>query len=94
MARLTQSLSELTTSHAKNTSSLTAISEERAQVEARELELRELVKKADAKRSWFIAFRDWVESVATFLDEKVCAFSIPAYMRSSSFSAVSTAGRT
>lgn len=30
-----------------------------------------MIAKAEDKRSWFSAFREWVESVATFLDEKV-----------------------
>jgi GC-rich sequence DNA-binding factor len=29
------------------------------------------IGKAEAKRSWFAAFREWIETVATFLDEKV-----------------------
>lgn len=33
--------------------------------------MREMVRKAEAKKSWFVAFREWVENVATFLDEKV-----------------------
>lgn len=33
--------------------------------------MREMVRKAEAKKSWFVAFSEWVESVATFLDEKV-----------------------
>ena len=33
--------------------------------------MRELVEETELKRSWFVAFRDWVESVAAFLDDKV-----------------------
>jgi len=32
--------------------------------------MRSMVEKAEQKRSWFHAFREWVEAVATFLDEK------------------------
>lgn len=71
VARLTQQLTALTTSHAQNTVSMTALSEEQAQLEARETEMREMIARAEEKRSWFAAFREWVESVATFLDEKV-----------------------
>ena len=50
---------------------MVSIAEERAQLEIREKEMREMISKAEEKRSWFAAFRDWIESVATFLDEKV-----------------------
>lgn len=48
-----------------------SLAEEKDQLDKREAELREMVRTAEAKRSWFAAFREWVESVATFLDEKV-----------------------
>ena len=48
-----------------------SLADERAQLEVREKEMREMIVKAEDKRSWFAAFREWVESVATFLDEKV-----------------------
>lgn len=71
IARLTQSLTALTTSHASNTSAMASLAEEREQLDKREMEMREMVRGAEAKRSWFVSFREWVESVATFLDEKV-----------------------
>jgi GC-rich sequence DNA-binding factor len=37
--------------------------------------MREMVRKAEAKRSWFVAFRGWVESVTPFLEERVRAIS-------------------
>jgi GC-rich sequence DNA-binding factor len=49
-----------------------SLADERAQLDAQEAELRGLITKAEEKRSWFAAFTEWVESVATFLDEKVC----------------------
>ncbi|KIK69685.1 hypothetical protein GYMLUDRAFT_150994 [Collybiopsis luxurians FD-317 M1] len=70
LARLTQQLAQLTTSHASNTASLNTLAQEREQVDAREKELRELVQKAEEKRAWFSSFSEWVESVAAFLDEK------------------------
>jgi GC-rich sequence DNA-binding factor len=73
IARLTQSLTALTTSHATNTTAMSSLAEEREQLDKKEQEMREMVRNAEAKRSWFVAFREWVESVATFLDEKVCA---------------------
>jgi GC-rich sequence DNA-binding factor len=71
MARITKSLSDLTISHVQKTSSLESISEERVQIDARQVHLRTIIGKAEAKRGWFAAFREWVETVATFLDEKV-----------------------
>lgn len=72
IARLTAALTALTTSHAQNTASMHSLADERAQLEIREKEMREMIVKAEDKRSWFAAFREWIESVATFLDEKVC----------------------
>jgi GC-rich sequence DNA-binding factor len=71
MNRLSLQLSQLTTSHASNTSALNSLATQREEVDRREKELRELVSKADEKRVWFNSFRDWLESVAAFLDEKV-----------------------
>ncbi|TDL23255.1 hypothetical protein BD410DRAFT_787584 [Rickenella mellea] len=70
IARLSQALSDLTTSHTASTSAMTALADERVALEEKEKEMRSMVEKAEAKRSWFAAFRDWVESVATFLDGK------------------------
>ena len=71
IARLTHSLTTLTTSHAEHTASMVSLSDEMAQIEIREKEMREMITKAEEKRSWFASFREWMESVATFLDEKV-----------------------
>ena len=71
IARLTQSMSELTTSHAQHSAAMAKLGEEQRLLEEREKEMREMITKAEEKRSWFVAFREWVESVATFLDEKV-----------------------
>ncbi|RPD62638.1 GCFC-domain-containing protein [Lentinus tigrinus ALCF2SS1-7] len=70
IARLTQSMSELTTSHAEHSAAMSKLGEEQRILEAREKEMRDMIAKAEEKRSWFSAFREWVESVATFLDEK------------------------
>ncbi|KAI8994209.1 nineteen complex-related protein 2-domain-containing protein [Trametes punicea] len=70
MARLTQSMSELTMSHAEHSAAMSKLGEEQRLLEQREKEMREMIAKAEEKRSWFSAFRDWIESVATFLDEK------------------------
>ncbi|KAJ8463892.1 hypothetical protein ONZ51_g9949 [Trametes cubensis] len=79
MARLTQSMSELTMSHAEHSAAMSKLGEEQRLLEQREKEMREMIAKAEEKRSWFSAFREWVESVATFLDEKVRSFA--AYKR-------------
>ncbi|EIW80893.1 GCFC-domain-containing protein [Coniophora puteana RWD-64-598 SS2] len=68
--RLAQSLAALTTSHVTNTTSMNTLVEERDQLDTRESELRKLVESAEAKRSWFVAFREWIENVAAFLDDK------------------------
>lgn len=36
------------------------------------------MEKAETKRAWFMEFKEWVESVAAFLDEKVCSFEVLA----------------
>lgn len=68
--RLTQSLAALKASHATNTNAAGSLVAEQEQLDAREMELREMIAKAETKRSWFAEFKDWMESVATFLDEK------------------------
>lgn len=69
--RLFQTLTSVTASHAQDTTSVSALSAEQVQLDEREKELRDIVTRAEGKRSWFTDFRDWLESVATFLDEKV-----------------------
>ncbi|TFY79609.1 hypothetical protein EWM64_g4406 [Hericium alpestre] len=70
MARLTQLMTNMTTSHAQNAASVASLAAEHERLDERETEMREMIAKAEAKRSWFAAFREWVESVATFLDAK------------------------
>ncbi|KAI0053189.1 hypothetical protein FA95DRAFT_1552680 [Auriscalpium vulgare] len=70
VAGLARRMTALTTSHAQNATALTRLSEEQAQLDAREDELRAVITRAETKRAWFASFREWVESVATFLDEK------------------------
>ncbi|KAF8887184.1 nineteen complex-related protein 2-domain-containing protein [Infundibulicybe gibba] len=68
--RLSQQLTKLTISHANNTSALSSLAQERGQVEDREKEMREMVGRAEEKRAWFGSFKEWIEGVASFLDEK------------------------
>lgn len=70
VARLTQSLTALTVSHAQNSESMATVSAEQIELEKKEKDMREMIAKAEEKRGWFVAFREWVESVAGFLDEK------------------------
>ncbi|EKM51607.1 uncharacterized protein PHACADRAFT_31439 [Phanerochaete carnosa HHB-10118-sp] len=70
VARLKGSLTSLTTSHQQNTASMASLAQERVQLEQKETEMREMIVKTEDKRSWFAAFREWVENIATFLDEK------------------------
>lgn len=71
ITRLTEKLTQLTTSHANNAAALTSLAQERNDVDAREKEMRDMVERAEDKRAWFGSFREWVEGVAGFLDEKV-----------------------
>lgn len=71
IARLTQQLTTLTTSHAKNTAELIKIGEENATLNKQEAELKEQVAKAEQRRAWFQGFKERLESVGDFLDEKV-----------------------
>lgn len=71
LARLTQQFTQLTTSHAQNTAALNALAQERDEIDAREKEMRDMVSRAEEKSSWFGSFKEWVEGVAGFLDEKV-----------------------
>ena len=50
---------------------MTSTADELAQIEEKEKELREAIERTEAQRSWFAAFREFVEGVALFLDEKV-----------------------
>lgn len=71
ISRLTQQLAQLTTSHANNTATLTSLAKQRTDVDYRESQMRFMINKAEEKRAWFNSFKDWLEIVAAFLDEKV-----------------------
>ncbi|CAE6458225.1 unnamed protein product [Rhizoctonia solani] len=70
ISRLTQALTKLTTSHAANTKSLTLLGDERSSLEKQETRFRELVTEAEDKRAWFSGFKEWMDNLADFLDEK------------------------
>lgn len=50
---------------------MTSAADELAQIEEKEKELREAIERTETQRSWFSAFREFVEGVTHFLDEKV-----------------------
>ncbi|EDR13826.1 uncharacterized protein LACBIDRAFT_309262 [Laccaria bicolor S238N-H82] len=70
LSRLTQQFTQLTTSHAQNTAALETLAQERDEIDTREKEMRDMVGRAEEKSSWFGSFKEWVEGVAGFLDEK------------------------
>ena len=71
IAKVTQKLTALTTSHAKNTAELVKMGEENTSLNKQEAELKEQVGMAEQRRAWFQGFKERVESVGDFLDEKV-----------------------
>lgn len=77
LSHLSDRIAQLTTSHAKNSATLSALAQERQEVEDRETEMREMVERAEEKRAWFSDFKEWTESVASFLDEKVSCLTYP-----------------
>ncbi|KIY62847.1 hypothetical protein CYLTODRAFT_494369 [Cylindrobasidium torrendii FP15055 ss-10] len=68
--QLAQQLAILTASHAANVSAMASTAQERDMLDRQESEMREMVTRAEEKRAWFSSFNDWVEAVASFLDEK------------------------
>ncbi|KAH0832088.1 GCFC-domain-containing protein [Lanmaoa asiatica] len=68
--RFQRSLASLSDSHALNTGAITSLVEQRTELDMRGTELRSMITAVESKRSWFTEFKDWVEGVAAFLDEK------------------------
>jgi GC-rich sequence DNA-binding factor len=82
VTRISHIMTSITASHVQNTASISTISAELAQLDEHETDLRESITKTEEKRSWFADFREWLESVATFLDEKVRSrdsFTLPSF---------------
>jgi GC-rich sequence DNA-binding factor len=69
--RISQIMTSMTASHKQNTTSVSTLSAELVQLDERETELRDIITRTEEKRRWFADFREWLESVAAFLDEKV-----------------------
>jgi GC-rich sequence DNA-binding factor len=76
MDRLSERLAALTTSHANNMTSLDSLAKDREDVGEKEGEMRAMIEKAEEKRAWFSGFRDWIEGMANFLDEKVLCVAV------------------
>lgn len=93
IAKLTQKLTALTTSHAKNTAELIKMGEENASLEKQEAELKGQVENAEQRRAWFQSFKERVESVGDFLDEKV-RLSLHQYLSRLTSLTVSRLGKT
>ena len=94
VTRISQTLASMTVSHAQNTASVSALSVENDQLDGRETELREIIARTEEKRRWFADFRDWLENVAIFLDEKVRLNIILVFLLLISRTLVSTIGTT
>jgi len=71
LTHLSEKMTKITMSHASNTVALNSIVLERESVDKREREMRNVIEIAEEKRAWFDDFKQWVEGVAGFLDEKV-----------------------
>lgn len=71
LGRVAGSLTALTSSHSSHTTALSSLADERSSLEQKEVQMRQQIEKAERKRGWFTAFREWVENIAVFLDEKV-----------------------
>lgn len=78
MSRLSGTLSNVQATHELHESNHEAVNAEQSQLDEKEREMRELVASAEAKRAWMFDFHEWMETVATFLDEKVCALDFVA----------------
>ncbi|KAG8934755.1 hypothetical protein FRC02_009336 [Tulasnella sp. 418] len=66
--KLAARLTALTVSHAEHTSALVKL--DIAGIEAKETRMKEMIEEAEKKRAWFSDLRDWIETVAEFLDAK------------------------
>lgn len=71
LTRLSEQITKITMSHASDAAALNSIALERESIDKREREMRDMVDKAEEKRAWFDDFKEWIEGVAGFLDEKV-----------------------
>lgn len=75
--RLSTSLNALTSSLSLDSSTLTHFEREKAELEAQEQELRKEVEGKERRREWFEGFREEMEIVGGFLEEKVSSSGLP-----------------
>jgi len=80
LTHLSDKMTKITMSHANNTVALNSIVLERDSVDKREREMRNMIGIAEEKRAWFDDFKQWVEGVANFLDEKVNFEPLPLHL--------------
>lgn len=76
MSRLSGTLSDAQGRHTVHQNDLEAVHAEQSQLDAKENEMRVLVANAETKRAWMSDFSEWMETIATFLDEKVSSICL------------------
>lgn len=81
-ARLQAALADARLAKSDSDALLAQAERERMALDAQEAELRAEVDRVSSKYEWFIEFKDWVEEVASFLDEKVGILQIAAMKES------------
>ena len=70
-SRLSSTLSNLKASRAAHQAAFDKHTAEQETNRAKQAELRDLVVRAETKREFFAELKEWVETVAVFLEEKV-----------------------
>jgi hypothetical protein len=76
-ARLSNAFSALERSHNEHVVVLENCEKERAELDRQETDVRQQVATASDRFDWFVDFKDWVEDVANFLENKVCSICSP-----------------
>ncbi|KAF8327394.1 nineteen complex-related protein 2-domain-containing protein [Cantharellus anzutake] len=70
MSRLSGTLSNLESAHTRHEIGLEAVEAERTQLLQKEIDMRRMVEAAEHKRVWFNDMKEWMDTIAVFLDEK------------------------
>jgi GC-rich sequence DNA-binding factor len=76
-ARLANTSSALERSHNEHIAALENCEKERVELDRQEVGFRNQVSAANERFAWFSDFKEWVEDVANFLENKVCL--LPTY---------------
>jgi GC-rich sequence DNA-binding factor len=79
-ARLSNSYSALERSHNEHLAVLENCDKERAELDRQETDVRQQVATTSERFDWFVDFKEWVEDVANFLENKVCCFLPRAFL--------------